>query len=111
MQAMQEAFPKIVVQFEDFSSEAAFFYLDRYASKYPMFNDDIQGTGAVILGGYITAAVQASEASGRELSDQKIGEPLVHLLGLCSKDNRLIQSLHPQSSSALAPLLSESPNN
>lgn len=39
------------VQFEDFETEKAFTYLDRYREKYKCFNDDIQGTGAVVLGG------------------------------------------------------------
>jgi malate dehydrogenase (oxaloacetate-decarboxylating)(NADP+) len=51
MVAAQEVFPNMVVQFEDFESEKAFNYLDRYRSKYKCFNDDIQGTGAVVLGG------------------------------------------------------------
>jgi malate dehydrogenase (oxaloacetate-decarboxylating)(NADP+) len=51
MQAAAEVFPDMVVQFEDFESEKAFNYLDRYRSNYKCFNDDIQGTGAVVLGG------------------------------------------------------------
>ncbi len=41
----------MVVQFEDFESEKAFNYLDRYRNTHKCFNDDIQGTGAVVLGG------------------------------------------------------------
>lgn len=40
----------VFVQFEDFETEKAFNYLERYKSKR-MFNDDIQGTGAVVLAG------------------------------------------------------------
>ncbi len=49
MEAMAELFPKILVQFEDFSTEHAFHYLEKYqkGAKMPVFNDDIQGTGAV----------------------------------------------------------------
>lgn len=43
MAAANEAFPEVVVQHEDFYSEAAFDFLERYQSKYKMFNDDIQG--------------------------------------------------------------------
>jgi malate dehydrogenase (oxaloacetate-decarboxylating)(NADP+) len=43
----------IVVQFEDFKNP--FPALERYQSKYSCFNDDIQGTGAVILAGIINA--------------------------------------------------------
>lgn len=73
MVAFREVFPSALVQFEDFSSEAAFFYLDRYRNDYCMFNDDVQGTGSVILSGFINAALKNAEASGRPLADQKIG--------------------------------------
>ncbi|KAK1783598.1 hypothetical protein QBC45DRAFT_429126 [Copromyces sp. CBS 386.78] len=55
MEAAAEVFPEMVVQFEDFESEKAFNYLDRYRHQYKCFNDDIQGTGAVVLAGYIGA--------------------------------------------------------
>ena len=51
MEAVVDVFPNMVVQFEDFESEKAFNYLDRYRNKYKCFNDDIQGTGAVVLAG------------------------------------------------------------
>ena len=51
MEAVADVFPNMVVQFEDFESEKAFSYLDRYRNKYKSFNDDIQGTGAVVLAG------------------------------------------------------------
>ncbi len=37
-----------------------------------MIDSDIQGTGAVILGGFINAARLSAEASGRGLEDQRI---------------------------------------
>jgi malate dehydrogenase (oxaloacetate-decarboxylating)(NADP+) len=43
----------IVIQFEDFKNP--FPALERYRHRYTCFNDDIQGTGAVILGGIINA--------------------------------------------------------
>ncbi|KAF8290281.1 hypothetical protein DL93DRAFT_2077680 [Clavulina sp. PMI_390] len=72
MEAMHAEFPRLVIQHEDFATERAFEYLDRYQYKYPMFNDDIQGTGSVILGGFINAALLSAEASGRDLSDHRI---------------------------------------
>lgn len=51
MEAVADVYPNMVVQFEDFDTEKAFNYLDRYRNKYKCFNDDVQGTGAVILGG------------------------------------------------------------
>ena len=43
----------IVIQFEDFKNP--FPALERYQNTYTCFNDDVQGTGAVILGGFINA--------------------------------------------------------
>lgn len=43
----------IVIQFEDFKNP--FPALERYRDHYTCFNDDIQGTGAVVLGGVINA--------------------------------------------------------
>ncbi|KAF9220982.1 hypothetical protein BS17DRAFT_713010 [Gyrodon lividus] len=72
MAAMKDVFPNLLVQFEDFSTDNAFKYLDRYRHQYRVFNDDIQGTGSVILSGFINAARLSSAASGRPLSDHKI---------------------------------------
>ncbi|KAK0550374.1 hypothetical protein OC845_002694 [Tilletia horrida] len=72
MQALHAKFPNLIIQFEDFSTDNAFGTLDRYKTQYPHFNDDIQGTGCVILGGFARAARMSSEASGRQLSDQRI---------------------------------------
>jgi malate dehydrogenase (oxaloacetate-decarboxylating)(NADP+) len=51
MTAVKEVYPEMVVQFEDFETEKAFKYLDRYRNTHKCFNDDVQGTGAVVLGG------------------------------------------------------------
>ncbi|KIJ64468.1 hypothetical protein HYDPIDRAFT_175446 [Hydnomerulius pinastri MD-312] len=72
MQAMKDVFPNLLIQFEDFSTDNAFRYLDRYRHQYRVFNDDIQGTGSVILSGFINAAGLSSAASGRSLSDHKV---------------------------------------
>ena len=72
MEALHERYPNLIIQFEDWSSEKAFLFLDRYKNKYPMFNDDIQGTGAVILGGFINAARLATDKTGKPIEDQRI---------------------------------------
>nr|GAT52593.1 malate dehydrogenase [Mycena chlorophos] len=72
MYEMSVQFPKLLVQFEDFSTDHAFLYLERYRDKYPVFNDDIQGTGAVVLSGFINAAKLASAASGQPLTSHRI---------------------------------------
>ncbi|KAF9267534.1 hypothetical protein L218DRAFT_693865 [Marasmius fiardii PR-910] len=72
MSAMHDVFPELLVQFEDFSTDNAFKFLDEYQNRYLCFNDDIQGTGAVVLSGFVNAAHLASEASGVPLRDHKI---------------------------------------
>lgn len=57
---------------QDFSTDNAFLYLDRYRDKYPLFNDDIQGTGAVVLSGLINAARLSCAASGKPITSHRI---------------------------------------
>jgi malate dehydrogenase (oxaloacetate-decarboxylating)(NADP+) len=61
LKALTRAFPQMLVQFEDFSSEHAFGLLKEYQNKLLCFNDDIQGTGAVILSGLINAFRKVSD--------------------------------------------------
>jgi malate dehydrogenase (oxaloacetate-decarboxylating)(NADP+) len=67
MAAVKEVYPDMLVQFEDFETEKAFQYLERY-KKEKCFNDDIQGTGAVVLAGYMGAV----NLSGVPIEDQRL---------------------------------------
>ena len=58
MEALKERWSDIVIQFEDWKNP--FPSLERYRHDYAMFNDDIQGTGAVIMGGIIGAIKQST---------------------------------------------------
>lgn len=71
MEKLHAHYPSLIIQFEDWSSEHAFMFLDRYKDKYPMFNDDIQGTGAVILAGLISAT-RFVEKETKKSSDHRI---------------------------------------
>ncbi|KAL2838642.1 malic enzyme [Aspergillus pseudoustus] len=63
LEALVRRWPRLVVQFEDWKNP--FPSLARYGEKYAMFNDDVQGTGAVIMGGVI-GAVKASGIAPRD---------------------------------------------
>ena len=72
MMKLNARYPNLIIQFEDWSSEHAFLFLERYKNKYPMFNDDIQGTGSVILAGLVNAARMVSKKTGKDLTDHRI---------------------------------------
>ncbi|ORY29162.1 putative malate dehydrogenase [Naematelia encephala] len=67
IQNCRDLFPKAIIHFEDFGMANAHRLMEKY-KDIPMFNDDIQGTGAVAL----SALVAAIRVSGGSLKDQRI---------------------------------------
>jgi malate dehydrogenase (oxaloacetate-decarboxylating) len=66
--AFKKRFPNALLQWEDFSKQKAFDVLEKYQDAHPSFNDDIQGTGAVVLSGLLAAMRKTRQ----KLSDQVI---------------------------------------
>jgi len=66
--AEQKLFPESLLHWEDFGRSNAQVILDQYKDKIATFNDDIQGTGMVVLAG-ILGALNISKES---IKDQKI---------------------------------------
>jgi malate dehydrogenase (oxaloacetate-decarboxylating) len=68
VQAVKRELPRTCLQWEDFANPHARPLLDRYRDQLLTFNDDIQGTAAVVLG----ALIGAIKASGGTMKDQHI---------------------------------------
>lgn len=64
--AARGLFPDLYLQWEDLGREHAATVLDAYRDRMPTFNDDIQGTGIVVL----AAVLGALNVSGQQLVDQ-----------------------------------------
>ena len=66
VQTAERLFPKLYLHWEDFGRLNAANILEKYRKQIPTFNDDIQGTGIVTLGGIFGSL----EISGEKLTDQ-----------------------------------------
>ncbi|KRM89874.1 malolactic enzyme [Fructilactobacillus florum] len=67
VQEAESLFPNLYLHFEDFGRANAAKILEKYQDKFLVFNDDIQGTGIIVLAGVLGAL----NISGESMTDQK----------------------------------------
>ncbi len=66
VETVERLFPKLYLHWEDFGRGNAANILNKYKTQIPTFNDDIQGTGIVTLGGVFASM----DIAGEKLTDQ-----------------------------------------
>ncbi|WP_462418774.1 NAD-dependent malic enzyme [Kytococcus sp. Marseille-QA3725] len=98
--AVQERFPKALLHWEDFGATNAHTILDEYRDQTCSFNDDIQGTAAVV----VASALAACKAKGEQLSEQRV---VIHGAGTAGigiadlmRDIMISEGLDPDEASA-----------
>ena len=72
VRAVQKRYPDALIQFEDFLTPDAYALLNKYRDRVLCFNDDIQGTAAVVLAG-VYAAARVIDQPFRELRIMFLG--------------------------------------
>lgn len=81
---VEDLFPKCLLHFEDFGRDTAAPILDKYRYKFLTFNDDIQGTGVIVLAGVLGAL---------KISKQKITDQTFLTFGAGSAGTGIAQML------------------
>jgi len=86
--AVRTRWPDVLIQFEDFNNESALPLLHRYRKDVTCFNDDIQGTGAVVVGA-VLAMLRGEFEGMKTFKDLKIV-----IVGAGSAGTGIAQQLH-----------------
>ena len=68
LEVASQLFPNALLHFEDFGANNARRILVTYRDKYRIFNDDMQGTGAVVMAGLFNAL----KVTGTRWRDQRV---------------------------------------
>ena len=87
----ERLFPNLYLHFEDFGRSHATVLLDKYKDTYPVFNDDVEGTGIVTLAGIL---------GGLNITGEKFADQTYLCFGAgtagCGIANRVLQEFVDQ---------------
>jgi malic enzyme len=86
MEAVGRVMPRAVVQWEDFKQHNALRILARYRHRFPSFNDDVQGTGAVVLAGLLAARASRGGIGAERFLFLGCGAAAVGIAGLLRRE-------------------------
>ena len=82
VESVRRVFPAAVVQWEDFKQHNALRILNRYRHRLPSFNDDVQGTGGVVLGGLLAARREQGGLAGERFLFLGAGAAAIGIAGM-----------------------------
>ncbi|HJW22081.1 MAG TPA: NAD-dependent malic enzyme [Candidatus Limnocylindrales bacterium] len=83
--AVGRVFPRALVQWEDFKQHNALRILGRYRHRLPSFNDDVQGTGAVVLAGLLAARASRGGLRGERAMFLGAGAAAIGIASLLAR--------------------------
>ncbi|MGZ6300205.1 MAG: oxaloacetate-decarboxylating malate dehydrogenase, partial [Candidatus Limnocylindria bacterium] len=86
VEAVGRVMPRAVVQWEDFKQHNAIRILVRYRHRFPSFNDDVQGTGAVVLAGLLAARAERGGIGAERFLFMGAGAAAVGIAGLLRRE-------------------------
>ena len=86
VEAVGRVMPRAVVQWEDFKQHNALRILARYRHRFPSFNDDVQGTGAVVLAGLLAARAERGGIGGERFLFLGAGAASIGIAGMIRRE-------------------------
>jgi malic enzyme len=85
VESVRRVFPEAVLQWEDFKQHNALRILARYRHRLPSFNDDVQGTAGVVLGGLLAARRETGGLGADRFLFLGAGAAAIGIAGLLRK--------------------------